>query len=54
MLNLLNSGFEHCVRASIDGHKMIVVANDGGFVEPQEVDVSLPTYTQRGLPSMYL
>lgn len=40
MLNLLNSGFEHSVRASFDGHKMIIVANDGGFVEPQEVDVS--------------
>lgn len=40
MLNLLNAGFEHSVRASIDGHTMIIVANDGGFVESQEVDVS--------------
>lgn len=40
MLNLLNSGFEHSVTVSIDHHKMIIVANDGGFVEPHETDVS--------------
>lgn len=39
MLNILNIGFEHAVRFSIDDHKLWVVANDGGFVEPQHVDV---------------
>lgn len=39
MLNLLNSGFEHSVRISIDGHDMFVVANDAGFVEPQKAQV---------------
>lgn len=42
MLNLLNSGFEHSVRVSVDNHKLFVVANDGGFVEPQEADVCSP------------
>lgn len=42
MLNLLNSGFEHSIRVSIDNHKLFVVANDGGFVEPQETDVCSP------------
>lgn len=40
MLNLLNSGFEHSVKVAIDGHEMIVVANDGGFVEPYTTHVS--------------
>ncbi|KAK2001456.1 Cupredoxin [Colletotrichum falcatum] len=39
MMNLVNVGFEHSVVMSIDGHKMIVVANNGGFVEPMETDV---------------
>lgn len=39
MLNVLNIGFEHAIRFSIDNHKMWIVANDGGFVEPQLVDV---------------
>ncbi|KAK7958651.1 hypothetical protein PG988_013499 [Apiospora saccharicola] len=39
MLNVLNIGFEHAVRLSIDNHKMWIVANDGGFVEPHLVDV---------------
>ncbi|KAG8161956.1 hypothetical protein KVR01_007721 [Diaporthe batatas] len=40
MLNLLNSGFEHSVKVGIDGHEMIVVANDGGFVEPYTTHVA--------------
>ncbi|KZL77382.1 multicopper oxidase [Colletotrichum tofieldiae] len=39
MLNVLNIGFEHAIRFSIDDHKMWIVANDGGFVKPQHVDV---------------
>ncbi|KAK1857061.1 multicopper oxidase [Colletotrichum chrysophilum] len=39
MLNLINIGFEHSVMASIDSHRMIVVANNGGFVIPEETDV---------------
>ncbi|KAK8868384.1 Laccase abr2 [Apiospora arundinis] len=39
MLNVLNIGFEHAVRFTIDNHKMWIIANDGGFVEPQLVDV---------------
>ncbi|KAK8080219.1 hypothetical protein PG997_008037 [Apiospora hydei] len=39
MLNVLNIGFEHAVRFTIDNHKIWIVANDGGFVEPQLVDV---------------
>lgn len=39
MMNLMNNGFEHSVKVSIDGHKMIVVANDGGFVVPEQTDV---------------
>ncbi|KAM0268814.1 hypothetical protein ACHAPA_004744 [Fusarium lateritium] len=39
MLNLMNMGFEHAEKLSIDHHKMIVVANNGGFVVPQETDV---------------
>ncbi|KAK1985309.1 Cupredoxin [Colletotrichum cereale] len=39
MMNLINIGFEHSVVVSIDSHKMIVVANNGGFVEPMEADV---------------
>ncbi|OLN96149.1 Laccase-1-like protein 2, partial [Colletotrichum chlorophyti] len=39
MLNILNIGFEHAIRLSIDDHMMWVVANDGGFVKPHLVDV---------------
>lgn len=39
MLNVLNVGFEHAILFSIDDHKMWVVANDGGFIEPRLVDV---------------
>ncbi|KAF3013563.1 hypothetical protein E8E14_010796 [Neopestalotiopsis sp. 37M] len=39
MLNLVNVGFEHEVRVSIDHHKIFIVANDGGFVEPILGDV---------------
>lgn len=45
MLNLLNSGFEHSVKVAIDGHEMVVVANDGGFVEPYATHVSCPLST---------
>ncbi|EXF84979.1 hypothetical protein CFIO01_02192 [Colletotrichum fioriniae PJ7] len=38
MLNLINIGFEHSVMVSIDNHKLIVVANNGGFVTPEEAD----------------
>lgn len=39
MLNILNVAFEHALRFTIDDHKMWIIANDGGFVEPQLVDV---------------
>lgn len=42
MLNLVNVGFEHEVRVAIDNHKLIIVANDGGFVEPELGDVGSP------------
>ncbi|KXH47725.1 hypothetical protein CSIM01_11675 [Colletotrichum simmondsii] len=38
MLNLINIGFEHSVVVSIDNHKLTVVANNGGFVVPEEAD----------------
>ncbi|KAF4780665.1 hypothetical protein HER10_EVM0000708 [Colletotrichum scovillei] len=38
MLNLINIGFEHSVMVSIDNHKLTVVANNGGFVVPEEAD----------------
>ncbi|KAK1659197.1 Cupredoxin [Colletotrichum godetiae] len=38
MLNLINIGFEHSVMVSIDNHKLTVVANNGGFVAPEEAD----------------
>ncbi|KAJ0308825.1 hypothetical protein COL5a_006356 [Colletotrichum fioriniae] len=38
MLNLINIGFEHSVMVSIDNHKLTVVANNGGFVTPEEAD----------------
>ncbi|KAK1449474.1 hypothetical protein CMEL01_08789 [Colletotrichum melonis] len=38
MLNLVNIGFEHSVMVSIDNHKLTVVANNGGFVVPEEAD----------------
>lgn len=41
MLNLINLGFEHSVKVSIDHHKMTLVANNGGFVFPETSDVSL-------------
>ncbi|GJC89099.1 multicopper oxidase GIP1 [Colletotrichum liriopes] len=39
MMNLINIGFEHSVLVSVDSHKMTVVANNGGFVNPEEADV---------------
>lgn len=39
MLNVLSVAFEHALRFTIDDHKLWVIANDGGFVEPQLVDV---------------
>ncbi|EOD46162.1 putative multicopper oxidase protein [Neofusicoccum parvum UCRNP2] len=39
MMNFINNGLEHPWRVSIDSHKMWVVANDAGFVDPQEVDI---------------
>lgn len=58
MLNLLNSGFEHSVKVAIDNHEMIVVANDGGFVEPYATHVSsaatlLPMHTIFLAPSTH-
>ncbi|KAF2764147.1 Cupredoxin [Teratosphaeria nubilosa] len=39
LFNFVNAGLEHSWHISIDGHKMWIVANDGGYVQPQEVDV---------------
>ncbi|KAL1638053.1 hypothetical protein SLS58_009074 [Diplodia intermedia] len=39
MMNFINNGLEHPWRVSIDSHKMWVVANDAGYVTPQEVDI---------------
>ncbi|KZL70549.1 multicopper oxidase [Colletotrichum tofieldiae] len=39
MMNLIDIGFEHSVLVSVDSHKMTVVANNGGFVNPEETDV---------------
>ncbi|KAI1070289.1 hypothetical protein LB507_010320 [Fusarium sp. FIESC RH6] len=39
MMNLINLGFEHSVKLSIDHHKIILIANNGGFVYPEEADV---------------
>lgn len=39
MLNLINVGFEHALKFSIDDHSFWVVADDAGFIKPQEVDV---------------
>ncbi|KAF9634918.1 hypothetical protein BFW01_g5813 [Lasiodiplodia theobromae] len=39
MMNFINNGLEHPWRVSIDSHKLWVVANDAGFVQPQEVDI---------------
>ncbi|CAN8101373.1 unnamed protein product [Discula destructiva] len=47
MLNFLNAGFEHSVRISIDGHEMMVVANDGGFIEPQKAQAVYVTSAGR-------
>lgn len=41
MLNIINVGFEHSVKVAIDGHEMVVVANDAGFVEPYTTHVSV-------------
>ncbi|KJX93622.1 conidial pigment biosynthesis oxidase arb2 brown2 like protein [Zymoseptoria brevis] len=38
MLNLINVGFEHALKWSVDNHRVWVVANDAGFIEPQLVD----------------
>lgn len=45
MMNLINNGFEHSVKVSIDGHKMVVVANNGGFVVPEQTDVRTALHT---------
>ena len=47
MLNFVNPGLEHPYRISIDGHDMWVVANDGGFVTPQKVQVLTLTNAER-------
>ncbi|KAI8663838.1 hypothetical protein NCS55_00889700 [Fusarium keratoplasticum] len=39
MMNLMTNGFEHSVKVSIDGHKMIVVANNGCFVVLEQTDI---------------
>jgi FtsP/CotA-like multicopper oxidase with cupredoxin domain len=39
MLNLVNVGFEHALKFSIDSHAIWVVADDAGFIEPQKVNV---------------
>ncbi|KAJ0142805.1 Uncharacterized protein HZ326_14374 [Fusarium oxysporum f. sp. albedinis] len=39
MLNLMSIGFEHSVKVSIDHHKKIFVANNAGFIVPEEADV---------------
>lgn len=40
MINIVNPGLEHPLRISIDNHHFWIVANDGGFIEPQKVQVS--------------
>ncbi|EME47188.1 hypothetical protein DOTSEDRAFT_59673 [Dothistroma septosporum NZE10] len=47
LMNFVNPGLEHPWRISIDGHKMWIVANDGGFVQPQEVDILTVTNAER-------
>ncbi|KAL9617498.1 MAG: hypothetical protein Q9160_007709 [Pyrenula sp. 1 TL-2023] len=47
MLNFVNPGLEHPWRISIDNHDMWVVANDGGFVEPQKVQALTLTNAER-------
>lgn len=47
MLNLVNPGFEHPYRISIDDHDMWVVANDGGFVKPVKVQALTLTNGER-------
>ncbi|KAF4551220.1 Multicopper oxidase-like protein 8 [Elsinoe fawcettii] len=39
MFNFVGASLEHPYRISIDGHKMWIVANDAGFVQPKEVDI---------------
>lgn len=41
------TGLEHPYRISIDGHRMWIIANDGGFVEPQKVDILQVTNAER-------
>lgn len=38
-MNFVNPGLEHPWRISIDDHELWIVANDGGFVHPQKVNV---------------
>ncbi|KJY00741.1 conidial pigment biosynthesis oxidase arb2 brown2 like protein [Zymoseptoria brevis] len=47
MMNFVNPGLEHPWRVSIDNHKMWIIANDGGFVQPQEVDIIQVTNAER-------
>ncbi|KAF4980445.1 hypothetical protein FZEAL_3561 [Fusarium zealandicum] len=37
-MNFINVGFENEVKVPIDGHRMVVVANNGGFVFPKYTD----------------
>lgn len=46
MINIVNPGLEHPWRISIDNHDFWIVANDGGFIEPQKVQVSRITASQ--------
>ena len=47
LLNFVNPSLEHPWRISIDNHDMWVVANDGGFVEPQKVQALTLTNAER-------
>lgn len=46
-MNFVNPGLEHPWRISIDSHDMWIVANDGGFVRPQRVQVLTLTNAER-------
>ncbi|GME63988.1 hypothetical protein GTA08_BOTSDO05764 [Neofusicoccum parvum] len=47
MINIVNPGLEHPWRISIDNHDFWIVANDGGFIEPQKVQVLTLTNAER-------
>lgn len=47
MINIVNPGLEHPWRISIDKHDFWIVANDGGFIEPQKVQVLTLTNAER-------